>query len=188
MSAGIAARADVPPDAEEVPSNKYQVPRKCGEAADSLLVLVPCYLSLRPAGRNTTLTLHFAMKISRTPRAKNSAAERVSLSEPDIRTPHSARRRRAEVTSIRYQVSKKVRQSRGLNLGTWHLLLVTWRASAAHLTPDLHRRSRADWLCPRGLSARWEFVMRNRSATVAGFHGLPWFPKVSKERQKLFQS
>jgi hypothetical protein len=24
--------------------------------------------------------------------------------------------------------------------------------------------------------------MRNRSATVAGFHGLPWFPKVSKER------
>jgi hypothetical protein len=25
--------------------------------------------------------------------------------------------------------------------------------------------------------------MRNRSATVAGFHGLSWFPKVSKERQ-----
>ncbi|HEV8073938.1 MAG TPA: hypothetical protein VGP21_07385, partial [Opitutaceae bacterium] len=37
-----------------------------------------------------------------------------------------------------------------------------------------------------GLSARWEFVMRNRSATVAGFHGLSWFPKVSKERQELF--
>jgi hypothetical protein len=30
--------------------------------------------------------------------------------------------------------------------------------------------------------------MRNRSATVAGFHGLPWFPKVSKERQKPFQN
>jgi hypothetical protein len=54
---------------------------------------------------------------------------------------------------------------------------------ARFLAPDLHRRLRADWLCPRGLSARWEFVMRNRSATVAGFHGLPWFPKVSKERQ-----
>jgi hypothetical protein len=27
--------------------------------------------------------------------------------------------------------------------------------------------------------------MRNRSATVAGFHGLPWYPKVSKERPLL---
>jgi hypothetical protein len=32
-------------------------------------------------------------------------------------------------------------------------------------------------------AARWESVMRYRSATVAGFHGLPCFPEVSKERQ-----
>jgi hypothetical protein len=36
-----------------------------------------------------------------------------------------------------------------------------------------------------GAGTRWEFVMRNRSATVADFHGLPWFTEMDKERKRL---
>jgi hypothetical protein len=123
------------------------------------------------------------MKISRTPRAKKSAAERVSLRD-QIFGLRTYARQRAQTPKPNNQIPKSTAARRAAAV-FWRLDVWNFEVCAAQtriLTPGLHRRSRADWLCPRGLSARWEFVMRNRSATVAGFHGLPWFPKVSKER------
>jgi hypothetical protein len=127
------------------------------------------------------------MKISRTPRAKNSAAERVSLRDQIFGLRTSARPR-AQIPKPDNQIQKSTAARRAAavfwRLDVWNFVICAPQARI--LTPRLHRRSRADWLCPCSLSARWEFVMRNRSATVAGFHGLSWFPKVSKERQELF--
>jgi hypothetical protein len=56
-----------------------------------------------------------------------------------------------------------------LALVTCHFLL---GAPRAHPPPRLRFRHAGNWLCSRP-EAEWGFVMRYRSATVAGLHGLP---------------
>ena len=92
----------------QVPSIKHQ--EKCGEAADSLLVLVTCYLSLRPAGRDTTLTLHFCDEVFANATGKKFRGGTREPPGPDIRTPHlrAPARAKFQVTSFKFQGSSNV--------------------------------------------------------------------------------
>jgi hypothetical protein len=85
------------------------------------------------------------------------------------RCSDSACVRGAQVPSIKCQVSRtdhRLAPFGILSLVTCHFPL----ARSARPRPRLRRLP--DWLCSRP-EAEWRSVMRYRSATVAGFHGLP---------------
>ncbi|MEO6569290.1 MAG: hypothetical protein ABIO94_11055, partial [Opitutaceae bacterium] len=55
---------------------------------------------------------------------------------------------------------------------------------AGHLTPRLHQSDLRLALSRRPMPAWYGFVMRYRSATVAGSHGLPCFPEEIKNDER----
>ena len=94
--------------------------------------------------------------------------------QPDVRTPHFARSAR-KVSSFKEPSIKGAASS-------WYLLLVTFllRAPRAHLPPRLRPRMDRELALP-GACRRYGFVMRYRSATVAGLHGLPCVCRVDEK-------
>jgi hypothetical protein len=122
------------------------------------------------------------MKFSRTAARKNSAAERVSL-----RGQMFGLRIYAHpcAQSFRFQITRTKNKPAAcatpfLILAICYLPLCAPQARTSLLA---FTRARAPIGFARAAeAARWESVMRYRSATVAGFHGLPCFPEVSKER------
>jgi len=125
----------------------------------------------------------FAMKFSRPAHAKM----RPTREHPrtDLRTSHLWRALRANAKRQRPNFNAG-RHKGAADFGVWTFGL--WDLPRAARPPHLRlHRLRTDWLYPREFTARWKFVMRNRSATVADSHGLPrcpgWMERTANERR-----
>ena len=125
----------------------------------------------------------FAMKFSRTAHAKM----RPTREHPrtDLRTSHLWRALRANAKR-QWSNFKASRRDGAADFGVWPFGF--WDLLRAARPPRLRlHRLRTDWLYPREFTARWKFVMRNRSATVADSHGLPrcpgWMERTANERR-----
>ncbi|HTB79941.1 MAG TPA: hypothetical protein VK717_03540 [Opitutaceae bacterium] len=130
------------------------------------------------------LTLHFCDEVFADRRAQKFRGGTREPPGPDVRTPHF-RAPNAQISKRQGPNLKIVRGPAGrrnfLEFGGLEFLNFA-RSRASSLLA--FTRARAPIGFARAAeAARWESVMRYRSATVAGFHGLPCFPEVSKERQ-----
>jgi hypothetical protein len=130
----------------------------------------------RPMALESTLTLHCCDEVFAD--GARNRAPRVSRFGPDVRTPHVSHVARQTTGAIASGPSPAPRRPPGPRL----LLLVARAPRASSPLAFTGRRS-ARLALPAPARARWGSVMRYRSATVAGFHGLPCFPNdCQKER------
>lgn len=107
--------------------------------------------------------------------------QRSEFRQPDVRTPHFLRAaHKSQRPMAKFQKDDSAWPLFVWTLAIWNFDICTQRVYSLPPSPPTTCRR----LVLPGACRRWGFVMRYRSATVAGFHGLLCFVELIKKNSR----